>query len=227
MVSSPTCTAVRASISTPVGPTVCTVARHVTELATSSSSNSTATLDRASGWHSGMRSEVRLAPWMAAMRATPSTSPLPARPSAIRASVLGSITMRPCATATRTVAGLADTSTMWAWPWGSKWVNSVMGGDQQSWVKTVRKPNFETPWGSQGRGFAAYCTVPFEFCVHGPAPHPDCLHQPPLRPACPLAQHAALGPGHDRGVLCRPAEHRGPGRQPHGPGGTRDLACPG
>jgi hypothetical protein len=64
---------------------------------------------------------------MPAMRAMPSTSPFLAVPEAMSASVAGSISMRPLATAMRWVAGLAATSTMWAWPWASKWVRGLMG----------------------------------------------------------------------------------------------------
>ena len=64
---------------------------------------------------------------MPAMRAMPSTSPFLALPDSISASVAGSISMRPLATATRWVAGLAPTSTMWAWPWASKWVRGLGG----------------------------------------------------------------------------------------------------
>ena len=127
MVSSATCTAVSASISTPVGPTVSTVAVQATcGTPPSTSAKATATRVSASGWHSGIRSLVFLAAWMPAMRAMPSTSPFLALPDSISASVLASISMRPVATATRWVAGLAATSTMWAWPWASKWVSVLM-----------------------------------------------------------------------------------------------------
>jgi hypothetical protein len=43
----------------------------------------------------------------------------------IKAKVAGSISMRPVATATRRVLALPPTSTMWAWPWSSKWVSVV------------------------------------------------------------------------------------------------------
>ena len=36
--------------------------------------------------------------------------------------------MRPLATALRWLDGLAPTSTIWAWPWASKWVSAVMLG---------------------------------------------------------------------------------------------------
>ena len=64
---------------------------------------------------------------MPAMRAMPSTSPFLAAPASIRASVAGCISMRPLATAMRCVAALVATSTMWAWPWASKWVSADIG----------------------------------------------------------------------------------------------------
>src|SRR6218665_1853026 len=130
MVSSAICTAVRASISTPVGPTVSTVAVHDMPLASvgawAAASNSIATRVNASGWHSGISSLVFFAACMPAMRATPSTSPLRAVPVLISASVSGNISIRPQAMAMRWVAGLAATSTMCAWPWASKWVSADM-----------------------------------------------------------------------------------------------------
>src|SRR5574343_966688 len=134
MVSKATCTAVSASISTPVGPTVSTVAVQRTWLGWSPWAgwvlNSTATRVRARGWHSGMRSLVFLAAWMPAMRAMPNTSPFLAVPDSIKASVLGSMSMRPLATPTRWVLALAATSTMWAWPWLSKWVNELVRAER-------------------------------------------------------------------------------------------------
>ena len=60
------------------------------------------------------------------MRAMPSTSPFLALPASMSASVAGNISMRPVATAMRWVAALAPTSTMWAWPWASKWVRGLV-----------------------------------------------------------------------------------------------------
>src|SRR3981189_3268384 len=77
---------------------------------------SSVTFDSANGWHSGIRSDVRLAAMMPAMRAVPSTSPFLALPDTISASVALLMTTRPSATATRSVAGLADTSTIRASP---------------------------------------------------------------------------------------------------------------
>jgi hypothetical protein len=61
-VSRATCTAVSASISTPVWPWVSTVAVHCTACSASSSSKSTATRVRARGWHRGIRSLVSWRP---------------------------------------------------------------------------------------------------------------------------------------------------------------------
>ena len=77
---------------------------------------STAILESASGWQSGISSCVRFAAMMPAMRAAPSTSPFLALPSSTRSSVFAVITTRPSATATRSVAAFADTSTMRASP---------------------------------------------------------------------------------------------------------------
>src|SRR5574343_876540 len=126
MVSRATCTAVSASISTPVWPTFSAVAVQTTSDASGSTSNSTATRVSAIGWHSGIRSLVFLAPMMPASRAMPSTSPFLAEPDWIRAKVAGCMRMRPVATAVRWVLALAPTSTMWAWPWASKWVRGEL-----------------------------------------------------------------------------------------------------
>src|SRR5436309_1259386 len=84
---------------------------------------STAILESASGWQSGMSSCVFLPAMMPAMRATPSTSPFLASPLSTSSSVAGAITTRPSATATRSVAGFADTSTMRASPPLPRWVS--------------------------------------------------------------------------------------------------------
>ena len=70
-----------------------------------------------------MISEVRLAAWIPAIRATPSTSPLPIVPARTALAVAISITTMPLAIATRSVSGLAPTSTMRAAPAASKWVS--------------------------------------------------------------------------------------------------------
>src|SRR5690625_4754921 len=81
IVSAAVVTAVRASISTPVFDTVLTAPVMRTESAPSSKSTSMPV--SGSGWHSGMRSLVRLAPITAAMRATGRASPLGRPASAI------------------------------------------------------------------------------------------------------------------------------------------------
>src|SRR5436190_23716478 len=60
---------------------------------------------------------------MPAIRAAPSTSPFLASPLSTRSSVLRVITTRPAATATRSVAAFADTSTMRASPRLPRWVS--------------------------------------------------------------------------------------------------------
>src|SRR5471030_3180088 len=127
MVSRPICTDVSASISTPVLPVVSTWARQWTLLAASSTSKSTVTRVKASGWHRGIRSLVRLAAMMAAMRAMPSTSPFLALPETIRARVAGCMRMVPAATALRRVSSLPPTSTIWACPVASKWLRFPAG----------------------------------------------------------------------------------------------------
>src|SRR5262249_9780261 len=86
---------------------------------------SSSTLDSASGWQSGISSDVRLAAMMPAIRAVPSTSPFLALPERISSSVALLMTTRPSATATRSVAGLSDTSTIRASPLLSIWVRAA------------------------------------------------------------------------------------------------------
>src|SRR6266478_416218 len=98
--------------------------RQATDTAVSASgSMSTAILESASGWQSGMSSCVFLPAMMPAMRAAPSTSPFLASPLSTRSSVARAITTRPSATATRSVAALAETSTMRASPPLARWVS--------------------------------------------------------------------------------------------------------
>src|SRR6185295_19446573 len=85
--------------------------------------NSTATLVKASGWQSGIKSDVRFAAWIAAMRATPSTSPFLASPASICCNVAGCMRIRPEARATRCVSFFPATSTISACPAESKWVS--------------------------------------------------------------------------------------------------------
>src|SRR6056297_1738913 len=119
-------TAVKASISTPVWPEVLTVAVIRTPGRSSSTTRSTETLVIGSGWHSGIRSAVFLAAMIPARRAMPRTSPFLAVPAATSASVWARMRTHPSATATRSVTGLPDTSTMWAWPCPSKCVSSAI-----------------------------------------------------------------------------------------------------
>src|SRR3954469_8364746 len=124
MVRHATDTAVSASISTPVGPVTFTVARTMQPGSLLSGAMSRVTFDSASGWHSGIRSAVRFAAMMPAMRAVPSTSPFLALPETISSSVALLMTTLPSATAVRWVAGLADTSTIRASPAASMWVRA-------------------------------------------------------------------------------------------------------
>src|SRR6185369_16633595 len=124
MVRQATETAVSASISTPVGPVTFTLARTRQPGSFASGSISTVTFDSASGWQSGINSEVRLAAMMPAMRAVPSTSPFLALPETMRSSVAVVMRTRPSATASRSVAGLSETSTIRASPEAPIWVRA-------------------------------------------------------------------------------------------------------
>src|SRR5580704_16494061 len=123
MVRQATDTAVSASISTPVWPE--TFTRAVTRIPgnVASGVTSTSICDNSRGWHHGINSWVRLAAMMPAMRAVPSTSPFLASPLRTMSSVFACINTRPSATATRAVAGLAETSTMWASPRVPIWLS--------------------------------------------------------------------------------------------------------
>src|SRR5262249_48896863 len=68
-----------------------------------------------------MRSGVRLAARMPAVRATPKTSPFASWPARAAESVAGLILMVARATASRTVSGLAETSTIRASPEALRW----------------------------------------------------------------------------------------------------------
>src|SRR3954452_12330675 len=124
MVRQATETAVSASISTPVGPVTFTLARTRQPGSFALGSISTVTFDSARGWQSGISSAVRLAAMMPAMRAVPSTSPFLALPATIRSSVALVMTTRPPATASRSLAGLSDTSTIRASPEAPIWVSA-------------------------------------------------------------------------------------------------------
>src|SRR5215469_5616815 len=64
---------------------------------------------------------------MPAMRAVPKTSPFLTLPLSTKSRVAGCMTMRPSATATRAVTGLAETSTMCASPRCPRWVRVLRG----------------------------------------------------------------------------------------------------
>src|SRR5262245_858757 len=145
MVRQPTATAVRASISTPVWPVTFTVARTTRPGNLRSGSISTAMLETERGWQSGISSCVRFAAMMPAMRAAPSTSPFLALPASTRSRVFAVITTRPPATATRSVAALADTSTMRASPRRPRWLSleatALLRGTKRSRITVLRLAN--------------------------------------------------------------------------------------
>src|SRR6202034_3003885 len=129
-VSAATETEVSASISTPVRSAVRTEA--VIATPESSTVRSTETPWMASGWQSGIRSGVRFAPVIPAIRATASASPLGTVPSRSAATAAADSSTRPEAVAVRTVTSLAETSTIRARPASSRWVSragaaSLMG----------------------------------------------------------------------------------------------------
>src|ERR1700691_21391 len=128
MVRHATATAVSASISTPVWPATLTRARTLIPGSFTSGASSIATSESASGWHSGMSSCVRLAAMMPAMRATESTSPFLALPLRTMSSVERRIMTRPSASASRSVVGFDDTSTMRAAPRAPRWESRGRGG---------------------------------------------------------------------------------------------------
>ena len=141
-VRSPTSTAVMASISTPVCPQVSHCAMQRTDDVASSNSKSTVTCVNAMGWQSGTNSAVFLLAMMAAMRATPITSPFLAVPALTSANVSGFIRMRPAARASRFVSAFAPTSTICACPAASKCVSSaiVMSNLYEIVRKCCRRP---------------------------------------------------------------------------------------
>src|SRR3984957_6701 len=103
--------AVRASISTPVLAVVAIEAVMATPLFVTVVITSINV--SGSGWHMGMSSDVRLAAWIPAMRATSSGLPLGFFGSALRTAFERATNAE--AVASRRVAGLALTSTMRAW----------------------------------------------------------------------------------------------------------------
>src|SRR5579863_1056507 len=109
-----TATAVRASISTPVRSAVRATA--VSSTPRSVTVASTVTPCSPIGWHSGIRSGVRLAPAIPAILATASASPLGTAPARSAATASAASSTRPVAQAERAVTSLPDTSTIRAWP---------------------------------------------------------------------------------------------------------------
>src|SRR5271169_23199 len=107
-------TEVSASISTPVRSAVRVMA--VMSTPSSVTARSTVTPCSPIGWHSGMRSGVRLAPAIPAMRATASASPFGTSPARSAATASADSSTRPDAQADRAVTSLPDTSTIRAWP---------------------------------------------------------------------------------------------------------------
>src|SRR5437899_8655275 len=119
-VSAHTQAAISATITKPVRSVVFTVA--VISTASSTTTRSTVTPETASGWHNGMRSGVRLAPMMPAIRAAASASPLGMPSPRSSSTTRGATRTRPVARAVRAVTSLAETSTMRAAPASSRWV---------------------------------------------------------------------------------------------------------
>src|SRR5699024_216114 len=124
MVRAAALTAVRASISTPVSPAHRASARMRT--ASSSTEKAMSRPVRATGWHMGISSCVRLAAMIPATWATASTSPLATPPVRISAAVAGAMWTVPSATAVRKVLALSVTYTIRARPWSPKWVSSMV-----------------------------------------------------------------------------------------------------
>src|ERR1700722_3162095 len=114
-------TEVSASISTPVRSAVRTWA--VISTPASVTVRSTVTAWIASGWQSGIRSGVRLAPAMPALLATASASPVGPVPPPRAATAAADSSTRPEAVAVRTVTSLAETSTIRARPASSRCVS--------------------------------------------------------------------------------------------------------
>ena len=135
MVSNPTAAAVSASISTPVRATVSAVTSISTAGGVSTMRNTTATRVSGSGWHNGIKSAVRFEAWMAAMRATASTSPLRASPARTRSSV--SDEHRDAAAGARETFGY------------------ILGGDIHHVRLTRRVEVRKMPFGGSGRALRA------------------------------------------------------------------------
>ncbi len=107
-------TAVKASISTPVFPTVFTSAS--TSIASANILNLISAPVKNILWHMGIKSLVFLAPIMPPIWATANTSPFSIRPSLILFMVSLFILILPLAVAVLLVSSLWLTSTIWALP---------------------------------------------------------------------------------------------------------------
>jgi hypothetical protein len=120
-VSAATATEVSASISTPVRSAVRTCA--VIATPESVTVRSTVTPCSASGWQSGIRSGVRLAPAMPGDPRDGERVALGHGPVRSAATASADSSTRPDAVAVRTVTSLPETSTIRAWPASSRWVS--------------------------------------------------------------------------------------------------------
>ena len=112
-----------ASISTPVRAATRASQISVTVPASTSTVMSVSTPLSGSECASGISSSVRLAAWIAASRATVSTSPFGASPAWTRAAVSGDIRTTARARAQREVSAFSLTSTIRALPSESRWVS--------------------------------------------------------------------------------------------------------
>ena len=111
-----------ASISTPVGPVVRHRQFSLSPGRCSSGWMSTSIPLKEIGWHKGISSQVRLAAWIAAIRATANTSPFGVSPRRMKPRVATSIWIVPWACASRKVGGRSPTSTMRTSPLLLRWL---------------------------------------------------------------------------------------------------------
>src|ERR1700722_6171501 len=149
MVRQATETAVSASISTPVWPTHRASARTLRPGSAWSGAMSTTTLAKATGWQSGIRSDVFLAAIMPAIRAAPMTSPFLASPARVVARVAAAMRTRPSAIAIRSVAALSDTSTIRASPSAARWVSGfdTSADETMGWgAPLLKRPHELCSW---------------------------------------------------------------------------------
>ena len=114
-------------------------------------SASTSTKVSGSGCASGISSSVRLAAWMPAIRAVPSTSPFGASPRATIAAVSGLMRTTARARARRSLSAFPPTSTMRARPALSRWLSCGTSPTGQPYrVPAERRPehcgDFSSSW---------------------------------------------------------------------------------